>query len=388
MRLTRGLSIPTIRAARTALAALSMIEATATEACVTPESTAKGCGALRFKAPVLVLESEYSGATSALGRLGEDGCLAEVADVSLPHNASLRIAHGRPFVLDDDGGLLIAIRPDALAVSGTFAAYATRPEERPNPHDVDVDEAGRLWVTRYDLGSLAIIEANGAFGEAVDLSDLDPDGIPEMDAIRVHGDRAYVAFESLDRTMFPWLPKRAGGVAILDVAPPHTRRGIIDLVGHNPAGRFVSMNDTGSLVAVPTPGSFYAIDDEDGVDAVDLEAGTARQIVSERALGGSVFDVAVASPTDAYALVLGPADPNPSKVVAFNPTTGAVTGDPLISFPAFASAGIAVVGDLVLVADFTRGAAKIHVFDRATHEARGEVTPKLLAPWSLLSLGP
>jgi hypothetical protein len=385
MSLARGRARPATRAA---LLALVTIAALASEACVTPESTANGCGALRFEAPVLVLETEYSGATSALGRLGEDGCLAEVADVALPHNASLRSAHGRPFVLDDDGGLLIAIRPDVLAVSGTFAAYAERPEERPNPHDVDVDAAGRLWVTRYDLGSLAILDASGAFGEAVDLSDLDPDGVPEMDAIRVHGDRAFVAFESLDRAAFPWLPKRRGGVAILDVAPPHARRGVIDLVGHNPAGRFISMNAAGSLVAVPTPGSFYAIDDDDGVDAVDLEAGTARQIVSERALGGSVFDVAVASPTEAYALVLGPADPNPSKVVAFDPTTGALTGAPLVSFSGFASAGIAVVGDLVLVADFTRGAAKIRVFDRATHAARGDVAPKLLAPWSLLSLGP
>jgi hypothetical protein len=356
--------------------------------CVAPESEAKSCGDLRFAAPVLVLETEYAGATSALGRLGEDGCLTEVADIALPHNTILRSAHGRPFVIDDDGGVLHAIRTDRLAITGTFAAWKGSPEERPNPHDVDIDAAGRLWVTRYELSSLALILPDGSWGGSVDLGDLDPDGIPDMDAIRIFGGFAYVSFESLDRTRIPWLPKRRGAIAIIDTAPPHRRIGTIDLVGSNPEGRFVPMNEEGSIVAVATPGSFYAIDEADGIDAVDLVSGKATQIISETALGGSVWEVAVAGPTEAYALVLEPAEPNPTKVVAFNPATAQVTGEPLLLFRQFQSAGLAVVGDALLVGDFTEGAAKMHVFDRAKRVEIGAVIPKLLAPWSLLAIPP
>jgi hypothetical protein len=91
--------------------------------CAEPVASANACGDLRFAAPVLVLETQYAGATSALGRLGEDGCLDEVADIALPHNAVLRSAHGRPFVLDDDEGVLHAIHPAKLAITDTFAAF-------------------------------------------------------------------------------------------------------------------------------------------------------------------------------------------------------------------------------------------------------------------------
>jgi hypothetical protein len=355
---------------------------------------ASACGDLRFDAPVLVLETQYAGATSALGRLGEDGCLAEVADIALPHNAVLRSAHGRPFVLDDDAGVLLAIHREKLAITGTFAAFKDSPDERPNPHDVDVDAEGRLWVTRFEKGSLALIEPDGAWGGEVDLSDLDPDGVPDMDAIHIASDRAYISLESLDRGSVPWLPRQRGRVAIVETAPPHGRLGVIDLVGSNPAGRFVPLNEQGTEIAVATPGGFSTIDPLDGIDAVNLETGEARQLVSEEALGGSVWDMAVASPTEAFALVLGPLDPNPVTVMAWNPTTGEVHKEPVWSRPAFDSASVAVVGDALLIAEFAKGSAQIHVLrPREGKEGMegkemeiGQVTPKLMAPWALLPI--
>jgi hypothetical protein len=354
--------------------------------CVEPIASSNVCGDLRFASPVLVLETEYAGATSALGRLGKDGCLTEVADIAIPHNAILRSAHGRPFVLDDDSGVLYAIRSDSLSISGKFAAFQTSPDERPNPHDVDVDAAGRLWVTRFEMGSLALIEPDGAWGGEVDLSDLDPDGVPDMDAIWIVDGRAYVSLELLDRTGVPWLPRQKGRIAVVEAAPPQRRISVIDLSGSNPSGRFVPLNEAGTRVAVATPGNFSSIDASDGIDAIDLTTGLASQIVSETALGGSVWEFAVASPTEAYALVLGPVDPNPVTVVAWNPATGEVNQEPLFSRPAFDSAGIAVVGDMLLIGEFKPGAAKIHVFGRKEGAEIGAITPKLMAPWSLLPL--
>lgn len=374
--------MPSPRAAARAVIALAL----AVSGCVEPVASSNVCGDLRFARPVLVLETEYAGATSALGRLGKDGCLTEIADVAIPHNAVLRSAHGRPFVLDDDSGVLHAIRSDALSISGTFAAFQASPEERPNPHDVDVDAAGRLWVTRFELGSLALIEPDGAWGGEVDLRDLDPDGVPDMDAIWIASGRAYISLELLDRTGMRWLPRQKGRIAVVEAAPPERRISVIDLVGSNPSGRFVPLNEAGTRVAVATPGDFYSIDASDGIDAIDLATGIASQIVSETALGGSVWELAVASPTEAYALVLGPMDPNPVKVVAVNPATGEVSPEPLFSRPAFDSAGIAVVGDALLISEFKPGAAKIHVFGRKEGAEIGVVTPKLMAPWSLLPL--
>lgn len=354
--------------------------------CAEPLASASGCGELRFASPVLVLETQYTSTTSALGRLGEDGCLTEVADIAIPHNVALRSAHGRPFVLDDDGGVLLAIHPAKLAITGTFAAFKDSPEEHPNPHDVDVDAEGRLWVTRFEKGSLALIEPDGSWGGEVDLSDLDPDGVPDMDAIRISDGRAYIALESLDRGSQPWLPRQNGRIAVVDTAPPRGRISVLELVGSNPSGRFFSLDEEGTRLAVATPGSFYSIDASDGIDAVDLKTGMVTQIASETALGGSVWDVAVASPTEAYALVLGPMDPNPVAVMAWNPTTGEVNPKPLWSREQFDSAGLAAVGDQLLIGAFTKGAAKIHVFRPREGIELGAVTPKLMAPWSFLPI--
>jgi hypothetical protein len=161
---------------------------------------------------------------------------------------------------------------------------------------------------------------------------------------------------------------------------------VIDLVGSNPSGRFAPLNEEGSRLVVATPGDFSSIDEGDGIDAIDLTTGRSEQIASETALGGSVWEVAVASPTEAYALVLGPVDPNPVKVMAINPATGLVGKEPIFERDAFDSAGIAVVGGALLVGEFKKGAAKIHVFGREDGGEIGAITPKLMAPWSLLPL--
>ena len=364
------------------LAAASLSLSISIAGCVTPVGPSTTCGALQLERPLIVLEQQ-PGSVSGLGRVDEAGCFLEIPDASFSGTGIFAEAGGRLFFIDQEKGVLAPIDRATLALAGApLAAYAPGEEPSdPNPHGVDVDADGRLWIARYSLGSLAIVEPSGELGATVDLSDLDPDGQPEMEAVHVDGDRVHVALELLDFSTNPVTPRGPGVVVSLDRIT-RARLGTIALAGRNPFGPFAPMDAAGSRFAIATPGSFYATDPGDGIDVVDFAAGTAKQLISEVELGGSATEVIIAGPAEAYAIVAGDSEKNATSLVRFDPSTGKRVAV-LSQASVFANAGLTLNGGLVLVGDHTVEGAGIVAFARDSLAARGRITAHGLPPWSL-----
>lgn len=356
-------------------------------ACVTPEAAITTCGAVQLDHPLLVLEQDHTGmGSSALGRIDEGGCFLEIPDASLSGNGILATAGQRIFFVDQQQGVLDPIDAKTLGLAGDpIATFAVGKDPgEPNPHGLDVDAAGQLWIARFGMASVAVVDPSGKLAATVDLSDLDPDGVPDMEAVHVDGDRVHVALELLDfntDTTGLVLPRGPGLIVTIDRAT-HERTGMFTLAGRNPYGRFAPMDAAGSRFAIATPGRIFATDAEDGIDVVDFAQGTATQLISEVELGGSATEVVVAGPTEAYAVVLGDVETSPTSLVRFDPSTHKRT-QILDAAPLFLHGGLAIDGGLILVGDHTLEGAGILAFDRETQASRGRITAHRLPPWSL-----
>jgi hypothetical protein len=353
--------------------------------CITPEAAITTCGSVRLDRPLLVVEQDpMSG--SGLGRVDEGGCFLEIPDASFSANGILASAGARSFFVDQQQGVLDPIDTKTLGLSGDpIATFASEQDPaEPNPHGVDVDADGNLWIARYGMGSLAVVDPAGKIAATVDLSDLDPDGLPDMEAVHVDGDRVHVAIERLDFNAEGKglvSPRGPGMIVTLDRLT-HARTGTFLLAGRNPFGRFEPMDAAGTRFAIATAGRSFFTDPEDGIDVVDFATGTATQLISETELRGTVSELVIAGPTEAYAIVLDEGEKSPTSLVRFNPETHQRT-QVLDAAPLFLHAGLALDGDLVLVGDHTGKGAGILAFDRATGASRGRITAHRLPPWSL-----
>ncbi len=381
-----------------ALAAPALLALTA---CSTPDAALTSCGNTTLADPLLILERGDQSA--ALARLA-GGCLTETGpDPVLGTDQNLLAAHARSFVGVNDDGTLRAVDPVTLLLTQTLSVYPDDPPAPSQPphgiYGVDVDAAGNLWVSRDDLPELAILAPDGSLVAKVDLGTLDPDEHhPDMNGILIEGDRAFVALGFLTHGggggIMNDTARRPGMIAIIDTTS-HAIVGHIDLVGHNPVHRLVPTDATGQRFIVATPGRHDSIDPDDGIDLVDLVAGTATQLISETALGGSVDNVVWASPTEAYAITLGPkAGINPTQVIAFDPQRNAVTRTlakaPWFSDPqqgqGYVHVGLAIDGGDVVVGDHELDDPRLLVFSRANGAALPPIPTNVEAPWGLLVL--
>jgi len=351
--------------------------------CVTPETSSTTCAGIALDEPLVLLESDLR-TTSGLGAIGRDGCLTEVAGaLALGADTQLASSAGRVFLLDRDAGLVHEIDPVALRILRTFPAELAG-EGRSNPQDAAVDAEGRIWVTRFEQATLAILSG----GDRIDTIDLgafaDADGLPEMAGIHIAGGRAHVALQKLDAAaIYP--PTGPGAVLSIGTADPSDIRPI-PLIGRNPFNRLAPAPFDPSLLVVATPGFFDEVSPDDGIDLVDTGAGAARQLIGEPALGGSATEVRLAAPDEGYAIVAGPEEGvNPTSVVAFNPETGQVTRT-LARADGFYHWGLELAGRHVVVGDRTPGGARVLFFDRATGAVDGEIPVQQMAPVSLRAL--
>lgn len=383
--------------------ALATLTALHAAACASPAATDARCGGVSFDRPVLVLE--HGSQTSALGRLS-GRCLEELPpDGVLGQDQALLDAHGRPFVGVNTDGSLRALDPTTLKITRNIVAYPDQPGTSQVPHSlygVDTDAAGDLWVSRDDVSSLAIFARDGALAGTVDLASLDAKfGNPRTNGLLIEGPTAFVALGFL-ATPFARphadLAWRAGAIARVDVA---TRKilSTIDLVGHNPVRRLVPIDATGKVVIVATPGVHDEVAPADGIDRVDLEAGTATQLIGEAELGGSVDEVVWGGEHEAYAIVLGPQPGlNPTRIVAFDPAPAAdhkvrtLAEAPWfadhVNGQAYVHTGLALDGAYLLVGDQTQQHTRIRVFSRATGVEQPSLPTTNGAPTALLAIAP
>jgi hypothetical protein len=350
------------------------------------------CSDDRLAYPLLVLETNF-GSASALGRVETDGCYRTEADLTLGSDTVLADAHGRPFVAVRDQGVIREIARDALALTSSYDVVAPGEDTggaSANPYDVDVDAEGRLWVARYSLGGVAVIDPTGSVS-VVDLSALDPsDGVPEAAAIRVVGALAYVVLQRLQAEAYPEATV-PGVIAVIDV----TNLQLVDtfeLVGFNPYAMTPIVGAPEGTVTIALAGDHEGVDARDGLVQVDLGTGEVHSSVSEIAVEGSVIDAVIAGEHEGYAIVEGPEEGlNPTRVIAFDPASAAVTAtlaDSRDDEPGFYHAGIALNGEHLVVGDRTPGHARLRVFDRATGVEAFSIPSGSYPPWELLTLVP
>lgn len=117
-----------------------------------------------------------------------------------------------------------------------------------NPNDVAV-HGSKLYVAAANAPGLLVLERGSSEIRTIDLSALDPDGVPEcVTAFRV-GDEIYVACELLDN----FIPRGPGVIAVVD-ALTDTVKTTFPLAHANPFGTLEPLPD-GDL-AIPTVPDF------------------------------------------------------------------------------------------------------------------------------------
>jgi hypothetical protein len=337
---------------------------------------------------------------SGLGRIDVDGHLLEVPDVALGSDPVLASSVDKVFAVVRDQNVVYEVDPNTLDLQNSFVTYTDAELQTSqmlacqllvkgfNPQDVAVDSKGRRWVTRFERPTLAIIEPDGSFSGTVDLSgDADADGLPEAAGIHIAGDHAYVAIERLDRCG-GWVPTGPGKILEINLATREvTKR--IELGGANPFGRLVPVpwDSSGNTVAVALAGRFLSLDEGDAAAIVKLDTGEIMGFGRETDLQGSVTEVVLAAPDEAYAIVSSPKLPeNATSVVRINPMTGQVISRLLDSRSSknpdggYCHRGLAVLGDQVLVASKDPCEIGVFVLDRQSGEQLGVIHPAKLPP--------
>ncbi|MBK9264329.1 MAG: hypothetical protein IPM54_31570 [Polyangiaceae bacterium] len=360
------------------------------------------CSGIAIDAASLVLLSTFQ--VSGLGRIDADGCLTEVPDIALGTDPALAGGRNDVFVVARDDQLVHEVHADSLSFGRTFVPYedaeldethvlaCNQAVKGTNPQDADIDADGRLWVTRWDKPTVAIVESDGSFSGKVDLSMFaDADGLPEASAVRIVGDRAYVTIERIDRCG-GYEPSGPGIIVEIDVATRQVVKSI-ELGGANPFGRMTAApwDASGSTIAVALPGRFLEIDDGDAAAMVDLKGGNVVGFGRETELGGSVTEVVLAAPDEAYMIVSNTDNPdiNATHVVRIDPQTGQVASTLIDSRGSdmpdggFCHMGLAVVGERILVGSRPPCETGVVVFERQTGQQLGVIRPSNLPPIAL-----
>lgn len=363
-----------------------------------PSSSSSYTGPPLSSAAVVLLNNLQ---VSGLGRIEVDGRMIEAPDIALGTDPALATSREKYFALVRDQSVVHEFDPATLLFTRKFVPYEkselTDTKVLPcklevsgiNPQDAAFDADGRLWVTRYERPTVAILEPDGSFSGTVDLSAFaDADGVPEAMGVHVAGDRVYVALERLDRCG-GWLPSGPGQIVEIDVATRTVVKSI-ELGGGNPFGRLVPApwDSSGNTVIVALPGDPRHIDDGDAVAMIDLATGVAKGFLRETDLGGSVSEAILAAPDEAYVIVLDSNDPvaTPTSVLRVNPETGEVKAKVLDSHSAsnpgggYCHRGLAVVGEHVLVGSKEPCDVGVVVVDRASVEQVGVIRPAKLPP--------
>jgi len=276
--------------------------------------------------------------------------------------------------LREDAGLVYTINrfgADNVQVLDPSAGLATITQfstgNGSNPHDIAVVAPDRAYVTRNQETSLWIVDPrDGHELGSVDLAPLaDGDGIPEMDQMAVVGSTLFVTLQLLDQNAF-FLPSGPGAVAVIDTTTDEVTASF-ELQGMNPSSRVES---DGRYLYVATTGDFGVNDG--GVERIDpADPSGSTTVVSGAELGGDLGELAIAGPTKGYVVVSAfdfASGASSSRVVAFNPTTGAVLSDVFANDAFLPDLRISPDGTLLAIADRTPTNPGVLLFDTNTDQ--------------------
>jgi hypothetical protein len=255
---------------------------------------------------------------------------------------------------------------DPAAGLATVLQFSTDPGS--NPHDILVVTPHRAYVTRNQEASLLIVDpATDAPLGSIDLAALaDGDGLPEMDQMALVGGDLFVTLQLLDQDNF-FIPSGPGAVAVIDVASERVV-GAFNLQGKDPSSRLES---DGRYLYVATTGDFGV--DDGGIERIDPGDTTGTTtVVSGADLGGDLGELAIAGPRKGYVVVSTfdfASGTSSSRVVAFDPSTGAILGEVFRNDAFCPDVRVSPDGTLLAIADRTPANPGVRLFDTATDQA-------------------
>lgn len=249
--------------------------------------------------------------------------------------------------------------------NGWAEKFAVQLDAGANPQDVVVKD-DKAYVTQYGLSELLVVNtADGAIAKKIDLSAFaDDDGIPEMAALALAGDKLFVALQRLDQangfvasntSYVVVIDTASDSIVDVDAATPEADG--IELPYANPTTGFITARIGGrEVLLIGCSGNW---DDTDGGLAyIDPLALTAAAGISEATFGGEISGLATDSEGRTVVLV---GDANFVHTASyFDISTGTKNGNVLQGFDqddvgaiAFDSSGdiFALVGGALRVHD-------------------------------------
>jgi DNA-binding beta-propeller fold protein YncE len=246
---------------------------------------------------------------------------------SIHSDAVARCFDGLVFVVNRFGADNIQIL-DPTQGFGTVRQFSVG--NGADPHDIAVVGKTKAYVTRYGRTDLWIVDpSTGKHTGSIDLSSFaDGDGIPEMDQLRLEGDRLFVSVQRIDQET-DWGPVGLSYLVVVDVSADtlidvdSATTGVqaITLSGANPFSD-VQVDTTSGRLYLACAGDWGVPDS--GVELVNPVTLESDGIILDgAAVGGDITDVELVSPDTGFAIIT---DGNfHNLLVRFNPATGTVT---------------------------------------------------------------
>jgi len=283
------------------------------------------------------------------GAIGNDPVVRKVGDELLVVNR----AGGNNVTIFDANSLTVKMQ------LGTGAGS--------NPQDV-ATFSSKLFVPAMGTKGVVVLTRGSTTTGLVDLSALDPDGLPDCVSAYRAGNDIYVACELLDQN---FTPRGPGKVAVID-AITNTVRATVTLSTANPFGVFTELPDGMGLV-IPTF-------DFSNATARCLEhivptTGTPYSkgcLIQNAAVGGYIVRTAVQTIGDSQMLWMvvnnGNFAAEKARLWGYDLTANMLWDAPLTPEGQVLTDVAACPGELVVVADKTMSANGLRVYEGGTTE--------------------
>jgi hypothetical protein len=297
-------------------------------------------------------------------------------------DAVLRVHGGDVFVVNRFLG-------DNVQILNAAGGFGTRLQcstgAGSNPHDLVVAAPDKAFVTRYDRSALWVVDpsSSGCAGfqrGSIELGAVaDADGLPELDQMALVGTRLFVTAQRLDRRR-GFAPTGPSALVVVDTTTDQVLQ-VVELQGQNAFGDAsgIQRHPAGGDLLLAQAGNVFRTGDG-GIERVDPEALVSRgMVITEDALGGSVTDFVLLSPSKGYAVVIDESLRN--FLVTFDPSTG--------------GAATRVFASQQFIADVTRAPdgmvwlatrAGVRIVDPSTDQVRGRPLDVGLPPFAIAFL--
>jgi hypothetical protein len=287
----------------------------------------------------------------------------------------------RIFTLHATQGVIVERDRSGAMKEGRWSVFDKgRAPNSANPRDAAFAPDGKLWITRYAQPTLLILDTGDGTTSTIDLGAFaDADGKPEMSAIAIVGDTAYVALRRLEDGF--GTTKNDSQVIAIDTKT-RIPRAFVTLPAKNPIDRFRQRNGALWISCIGGPLSKPA-DENAALIRIDLATATATKAFDAKAAGGFIPAFDIVDDELGYAIVAAFTEENPTSVVRFNPSRGALLdATPWVRTSGYALWDIGVLpnAELVLVADRSKEAPGLQILSIRDRGAKVGLIPTRLEP--------